>query len=210
MAKFNSYLLGKMRNSVGNVTTCYVNKQNIAKAKIFARKDVKTPEILTQRAKMKTLSAIVRRTLPVIRKGFVGVGNGSTSNAFTSVNMAAIQVDENYAATIDYGILLLASGMLYPPKVTVEYDEATKKYMFAQEMQESEDGFSLPDDKVYAVLLEETLNCTKLVSLRDRGESGSTSYTLPEDWDTSKVHAYCFATTKNGKRASDSRNLTIS
>ena len=39
MAKFNSYLLGKVTKSVGNVTMCYVNKQNIAKAKIFARKD---------------------------------------------------------------------------------------------------------------------------------------------------------------------------
>ena len=42
MAKFNSYLLGKVRKSVGNITTCIFNKENIAKAKIFTRKDVKT------------------------------------------------------------------------------------------------------------------------------------------------------------------------
>lgn len=209
MAKFNSYLLGKMRNSVGNVTTCYVNKQNIAKAKIFARKDVKTPEILAQRAKMAALTAVIRRTLPVIRKGFAGVGKGSPSNAFTSVNMAAVLVDENYAATIDYEHLLMGSGMLYPPKVSVEYNTETKKYIFSQETQESEEGFALTTDKVYAVLIEETKKRTKLVALRERGESGSTSYALPEDWDAAKVHAYCFATTKNGKSASDSSYLII-
>ena len=48
MAKFNSYLLGKVTKSVGNVTMCYTNKQNIARAKIFARKDNPTPEVLTQ------------------------------------------------------------------------------------------------------------------------------------------------------------------
>ena len=86
MAKFNSYLLGKVRKSVGNITTCIFNKENIAKAKIFTRKDVKTPEILAQRAKMKAIVSIARKLLPVIRKGFVGVGRGTTSNAFTSLN----------------------------------------------------------------------------------------------------------------------------
>ena len=91
MAKFNSYLLGKVRKSVGNITTCIFNKENIAKAKIFSRKDVKTPEILAE-----------------------------------------------------------------------------------------------------------------------RGENGNTSVSLPEDWDPAKVHAYCFATSKNGRMASDSRHLAIS
>ena len=102
MAKFNSYLLGKVRKSVGNITTCIFNKENIAKAKIFSRKDVKTPEILAQRAKMKAIVSIARKLLPVIRKGFVGVGRGTTSNAFTSLNMSRIEVDEKYSATVDF------------------------------------------------------------------------------------------------------------
>ena len=122
MAKFNSYLLGKVRKSVGNITTCIFNKENIAKAKIFSRKDVKTPEILAQRAKMKAIVSIARKLLPVIRKGFVGVGRGTTSNAFTSLNMSRIEVDEKYSATVDFERLLCASGPLYTPKVSVSYD----------------------------------------------------------------------------------------
>ena len=50
MAEFNSYLLGKARKSVGNITLCYTRGKNIAKAKVFSRKDNPTPEILAQRA----------------------------------------------------------------------------------------------------------------------------------------------------------------
>lgn len=42
MAKFNSWMLGQVRRSVGNITMCYTNKQNIAKGKIFP---VRTPKL---------------------------------------------------------------------------------------------------------------------------------------------------------------------
>ena len=84
MAEFNSYLLGKARKSVGNITLCYTRGKNIAKAKVFSRKDNPTPEVLAQRAKMKALVQLSRQLLPVIRKGFVGIGKGSAANAFTS------------------------------------------------------------------------------------------------------------------------------
>lgn len=132
MAKFNSYLLGKVRKSVGNITTCIFNKENIAKAKIFTRKDVKTPEILAQRAKMKAIVSIARKLLPVIRKGFVGVGRGTTSNAFTSLNISLVEVDEQYNTTVDFERLLCASGPLYTPKVGVSYNESNKTYAYAR------------------------------------------------------------------------------
>ena len=80
MAKFDSYLLGKVTKTLGNVTMCYTNKQNIAKAKIFSRRDNPTPEMLDQRAKMKVLVQLSRRLIPVIRKGFVGMGRETRGN----------------------------------------------------------------------------------------------------------------------------------
>ena len=207
MAEFNSYLLGKARKSVGNITLCYTKGKNIAKAKVFSRKDNPTPEILAQRAKMKALVQLAQSFLPVIRKGFVGVGNGSTSNAFVSMNMRAVTVDEKNLATIDFEKLSVAIGLINPPKVTVTYSEETKKYLFEQEGQEEEDGYASADDKVYGVLYETERGRARLVELRERGESGSTSYALPEDWDNTKVRVYGFATLKNGKRASDSLSL---
>ena len=209
MAKFNSYLLGKVTKSVGNVTMCYMNKQNIARARIFSRKDKPTSEMLDQRARMKVLIELSRFLLPVIRKGFIGIGSGTTSNAFVSLNLGATSADESYMVTIDFARLRMASGLMYTPKVTVTYSEENKMYSFEQEMQMAEEGYSSADDQVYAVLYETVLKRGKLILLRARGENGNTSESLPEEWDSTNVKGYAFATTKNGKAASDSVCLTI-
>lgn len=209
MAKFNSYLLGKVTKSVGNVTMCYTNKQNIARAKIFARKDNPTPEVLTQRAKMKALIELSRWLLPVVQKGFRGMGNGTPSNAFVSLNMRCVSVDEDYVVTVDYARMLVATGIRNTPKVSVTYDADTSKYLFVQEAEEAEEGYAANDDPVYAVLYETEVQRSRLVTLRARGESGSTSYTLPENWSAEKVKAYCFAMKRGGKVCSNSVSLVI-
>ena len=209
MAEFNSYLLGKAKRSVGNITLCYTRRKNIAKAKVFSRKDNPTSEILDQRARMKVLVELSRYILPVIRKGFIGIGSGTTSNAFVSLNLGATSADESYMVTIDFARLRMASGLMYTPKVTVTYSEENKMYSFEQEMQMAEEGYSSADDQVYAVLYETVLKRGKLILLRARGENGNTSESLPEEWDSTNVKGYAFATTKNGKAASDSVCLTI-
>ena len=163
MAEFNSYLLGKVTKSVGNITLVYTKRKNIAKAKVFKRKDNPTPEILEQRAKMKTLVQFGRRILPVVRKGFAGVGRGTAFNAFVALNMDKVSLGAGSVATIDYGRLLLASG----------------------------------------------LQRVRIVALNNRGVAGETEYALPEEWEASKVEAYCFATSPNGRMVSDSMHLTV-
>ena len=163
MAEFNSYLLGKVTKSVGNITLVYTKRKNIAKAKVFKRKDNPTPEILEQRAKMKTLVQFGRRILPVVRKGFAGVGRGTAFNAFVALNMDKVSFGAGSVATIDYGRLLLASG----------------------------------------------LQRVRIVALNNRGVAGETEYALPEEWEASKVEAYCFATSPHGRMVSDSMHLTV-
>ena len=148
MAEFNSYLLGKVTKSVGNITLVYTKRKNIAKAKVF---------------KMKTLVQFGRRILPVVRKGFAGVGRGTAFNAFVALNMDKVSFGAGSVATIDYGRLLLASG----------------------------------------------LQRVRIVALNNRGVAGETEYALPEEWEASKVEAYCFATSLNGRMVSDSMHLTV-
>lgn len=209
MAIFDSNLLGKVTKSVGNVTMCYTNKRNIAKAKVFKRKDKPTPEILDQRARMKVLVQLSRRLLAVIRKGFVGAGNGTTSNAFVKANVGAVSVAEGHVATMEFEQMKVATGILDVPVVTATYSADTSKYLFEQEENNDENANALANDKVYAVLFETMLKRLKIVALRDRGESGSTSFGLPKGWDNTKVVAYCFATSKNGMLVSDSDYLDI-
>lgn len=163
MAEFNSYFVCKVTKSVGNITLVYTKRKNIAKAKVFKRKDNPTPEILEQRAKMKTLVQFGRRILPVVRKGFAGVGRGTAFNAFVALNMDKVSFGAGSVATIDYGRLLLASG----------------------------------------------LQRVRIVALNNRGVAGETEYALPEEWEASKVEAYCFATSPNGRMVSDSMHLTV-
>ena len=56
MAEFNSYLLGKARKSVGNLTIVYAKGKNIVRAKVFGRKDNPTPEVLMQRMRVRPVS----------------------------------------------------------------------------------------------------------------------------------------------------------
>ena len=68
MAEFNSYLLGKARKSVGNLTIVYAKGKNIVRAKVFGRKDNPTPEVLMQRMRVRLLGRFARRILPVTVK----------------------------------------------------------------------------------------------------------------------------------------------
>lgn len=209
MAEFNSVLLGRAFKSVGNLTLVYTKSKNIVRAKVFKRKQTETPEILTQQAKVRVLGRFVRRVLPVVRKGFVGVGRGTTSNAFVAANLENVTVDEQYAGSLDYGRLRLAEGLLVPPRVSVTYDEGEKGYTFAQSAQEDEAGFASSDDRVWAVLLETGLERVRMVALGTRGEASTANFPLPEEWDAERVRLYAFAVTKNGRMASDSVPLTV-
>ena len=59
------------------------------------------------------------------------------------------------------------------------------------------------------MLLETALQRVRIVALNNRGVAGETEYALPEEWEASKVEAYCFATSPNGRMVSDSMHLTV-
>ena len=169
MAEFNSYLLGKARKSVGNLTIVYAKGKNIVRAKVFGRKDNPTPEVLMQWMRVRLLGRFARRILPVIRKGFAGVGKGTAYNAFMAANMKQVTVDEDMTGSIDFETLQLASGLLYTPRVEVTCEEDPVVYRFVQTAEEAEEGFAALDDKVYGVLLETALQRVRLVALKNRG-----------------------------------------
>ena len=198
MAEFNSYLLGKARKSVGNLTIVYAKGKNIVRAKVFGRKDNPTPEVLMQRMRVRLLGRFARRILPVIRKGFAGVGKGTAYNAFMAANMKQVTVDEDM------------TGLLYTPRVEVTCEEDPVVYRFVQTAEEAEEGFAALDDKVYGVLLETALQRVRLVALKNRGIAGETEVPLPDGWNAAKVNVYCFVMSGNERMVSDSIFLPVS
>ncbi len=58
-------------------------------------------------------------------------------------------------------------------------------------------------------LLETELERVRMVALDTRGESGSSTFPLPAEWDAERVRVYAFAVSKNGRMASDSVHLAV-
>ena len=89
-----------------------------------------------QRMRVRLLGRFARRILPVIRKGFAGVGKGTAYNAFMAANMKQVTVDEDMTGSIDFETLQLASGLLYTPRVEVTCEEDPVVYRFVQTAEE--------------------------------------------------------------------------
>ena len=110
--------------------------------------------------------------------------------------------------TVDYERLLCANGSLITPEVTVSYTVETQKFLFEQTEIEAEVDCNA-DDMVYAMMLESVLGFCRVVQLRERGESGSTSMVLPKKWSKDNVMIYTFAVSADKKKASPSQYLTL-
>lgn len=208
MAIFNSVLVGGARNSVDNITMYESGGQRIARRKPMKVKNPRTEKQLRQRAKMKFLSELSVGFLEVAAVGFARRdARLSAANAFVQANMGNVTVDEDFVATMDYGLLACsADKKLKRPLVTATLSGSSLTFnLTAQEAW----GSAKKDDQVYGVLFEEVAGESVLVALGTRGEEMSLPVDLPAEWAVENVHAYAFASSANGKRTSATMALEI-
>ncbi len=208
MAIFNSVLVGGARNSVDNITMYESGGQRIARRKPMKVKNPRTEKQLRQRAKMKFLSELSVGFLEVAAVGFARRdARLSAANAFVQANMGNVTVDEDFVATMDYGLLACsADKKLKRPLVTATLSGSSLTFnLTAQEAW----GSAKKDDQVYGVLFEEVAGESVLVALGTRGEEMSLPVDLPAEWAVENVHAYAFASSANGKRTSATTALEI-
>lgn len=79
MAIFESTIFENLSGTVGNVTSYKLKDKQVARAKIFSRKDAKTLQQLKQRTRMKTISLfkhpsdpdLTLRILHLFKKGCI-------------------------------------------------------------------------------------------------------------------------------------------
>lgn len=208
MAIFNSVLVGGARNSVDNITMYESGGQRIARRKPMKVKNPRTEKQLRQRAKMKFLSELSVGFLEVAAVGFARRdARLSAANAFVQANMGNVTLDEDFVATMDYGLLACsADKKLKRPLVTATLSGSSLTFnLTAQEAW----GSAKKDDQVYGVLFEEVAGESVLVALGTRGEEMSLPVDLPAEWAVENVHAYAFASSANGKRTSATTALEI-
>ncbi len=202
-------LAGGYLGSVGGATYYFLNSNNIVRKKGIPGKVSNSPEAVNQRLKFAMLIMLSSVLQSAIRLGFPQRKKGwSVANAFHSLNKDICTVEAKNVVTVDYERLLCASGSLIIPEVTVSYTAETQKFLFEQtEIEEEVDCNA--DDMVYAVMLESVLGFCRVVQLRERGESGSTSMVLPKKWSKDNVMIYTFAVSADKKKASPSQYLTL-
>ena len=197
MALFKSFVLGEVRKSVANITMYSgANGYSIARGKRSTMRNPKTPGQLAQRAKMKALQKVSLYFAPAAELGFPGRKAGSTFyNAFVKANMQAVTVDEEYNPTIDYEKIAL--------------NEEQNIVTITQEAQSRWSVVANPTDVLYVVVYEKTGNQMIVEPCRNRQENGVTTISLDSGWVKENLEVYAFMLSKDKRKASKSKRLTI-
>ena len=203
MALFKSFVLGDVRKSVAN-------GYSIARGKRNTIRNPRTPGQLTQRAKMKALQRTSLYFAPAAELGFPGRKAGSTFyNAFVKANMQAVAVDEEYNPTIDYEKIVCAEGSLQDGTLAVSLNEDQDMITITQEAQSRWSVVANPTDVLYVVVYEKTGNQMIVEPCRNRQENGVTTISLDSGWVKENLEVYAFMLSKDKRKVSNSRRLTI-
>ncbi|WP_099291990.1 DUF6266 family protein [Butyricimonas sp. Marseille-P3923] len=208
MGKIYPDLAGGYKGSIGGTTYYFWKGDNIARKKGIPGKKSKSEKVVEQRMKFTELSLLALAMCHVSEVGFPQRDRKWTpSNAFFSCNKDVCSVEDG-VVVVDYERLKCSKGRLMLPEVTATLDVETGKVMFSQTEMEVDSDCYL-DDRVYGVLLEKEQKLCRLVALRDRGESGSTSASIPRTWKVESVEAYAFAVRADGKMASNTLHVNL-
>ena len=166
------------------------------------------PAAVAQRTKFGRLIKLSRELAPAITLGFPQRKRGqSPANAFMSLNKEICTLEDD-TLTVDYEQLQCAQGSLTEPDITATYNTSTSKITFENTAMEDL-AYCNADDKTYGVLVNTQGGGCRVIPLGERGESGSTSVTLPAKWEKEHVKVYVFATSANRKMASPSVCITL-
>lgn len=208
MAIFTSVIFSELRQKLANTVMYKINSKGIMRGKPSRIKNPRTPEQLTQRAKMSLLVDLSRRFTPIIRESFrERPADLSVHNAFVSNNMRFVVVDENYIASIDEKEILCSIGILDIPEVAVSTDE--NGISITQTKQDAT-GTGAGDDVVYAGFYESSIKSARLVKIGKRNETSSVIFTLPKKWVQDNVHIYAFAVSKSKRNTSPTLYVELS
>lgn len=206
MAIFESVLFSKLRKSVGNITMYELNGENIVRGK-YSKRDIKSPEQLAQRARMKKVKKLSYDLWMALHTGFPAKNRSISINKFVSRNIGLMNPDEEYRVTYDVTQLKLSSGELLPPKVSAVINREAGTVTFTQERQPLR-PLAPDDDRVYGVVWGRESRKTQVFPLRLRCEPGSTVATLKTEILEHPLEVYAFTVSGNGKKASETIWIT--
>lgn len=210
MGIFNSYLLGSVKKSVGNLTMYVAKGVSIVRGKPLSIHNPRTEKQQIQRAKMKALNELSSSFTAILSMSYPRTtGLVHASNRFVRDNMEAVRVDEDFKATVDFEKLTLSSGKLKPVKISVRCAEDGATLTFTQTAQAQKLAVN-PKDKAYVVVYEKEQKEADIFELKPRREGGETVVNMPEEWQIGHCEFYAFVRNESGSLTSRSTRLTVS
>ena len=201
MAIFESTIFENLSGTVGNVTSYKLKDKQVARAKIFSRKDAKTLQQLKQRTRMKTISLFKHHLTPILASGFCTSSRKDASNRFLALNMGKVEVDDELNVTIDPLQLAISDGPLALPVIEAKIDHAGRRIIFRWKKQPLM-PYMYKNDCLYGAIYETQMGRSRKVILGTRAEAGETTWELPKDWNSDHLVIYGFATTADGQKSS--------
>lgn len=167
-------------------------------------------KVLLQQLIFLTLSNLAVALYAALQRGVTRLRGWSTPRTwFMSRNADVVTATslEN-GAEVDFPSLVCAEGRLVPPEAEVVHDEEARTLSFTLSAQEVEVDCN-EDDVMYAAILSAGARYRCLLRrLGARSEGGMVSVSVPKYLD-GDLHVYVFATTADGKTASDSIYLPL-
>ena len=140
---------------------------------------------------------------PREKRGEQPLGKFMQYNAKTLCKSAKNEKGE-LVRVYDFKKMVVAAGNLLRANVTVAFDKATGVFTFTQEADSRGGTRANPNDRVYALIIDGVNEDAEFMLLRERSESGGTSFSVPEWWDKENLFVYVFAGTRTKKKASPS------
>ena len=174
MGKVKPDLAGAYVSKVGGVA--YYIKDGVNYVRSLSKSGYKsnTPLQAGVKARFKSASQMAGQMKEIAKVGFPQRKRGLTpKNAWHSANKDCFRKTDE-GIEIDFEKLQFSNGNLYPPEVTLTYDQESKTYTASYPEMPAESNCH-PDDVVYVLLLDTEQLFTRLVSIGQRGEAGETA-----------------------------------
>lgn len=133
------------------------------------------------KARFKSASQMAGQMKEIAKVGFPQRKRGITpKNAWHSANKECFRKTDE-GIEIDFEKLQFSNGSLYPPEVTLTYDQESQTYTASYPEMPAESNCH-PDDVVYVLLLDTEQLFTRLVPIGQRGEAGETVIEVSDLW----------------------------
>lgn len=209
MAIFRSPL-GQFKNRLGNMVTCTIEGDTIARSLPLNVKNPRTPKQVAQRIRFSTLTITAKQLRRICEFGFTSGGKRQTGmNRFVQRNKDVVSVDEFGTATIAYEQMAVSAGSLISYEVSGTWDPETQLLNVVQAVPDYTLESAEKEFIVYAVLLETQRMEYLLVPLKKWGEGGETQITLPPAWSRDVTHLYSVVHDEVTGRNSDSEHCAL-